>query len=220
MSARRFAPALVLGALYLCVGLISRLVLWAKFGAAADVPPMHVPMLALAGVVNDAVESLYLVAPLALYLFLLPDRWYRSRFNRRLLATGFVVTIAAIVYLAAAEYFFFDEFDARFNLVAFDYLVYPTEVFVDIWDAYPVLQVLIGSLLLAAAATWALRRWLLPRDEPSAPLRVRLAPFAVHITLLAAAIAWYPTNALSLSSNPITRSNSAVGTFRRCRAML
>ena len=48
----------------------------------------------------------------------------------------------ALIYLTAAEYFFFEEFDARFNIVAYDYLAYPTEVFTDIWDAYPVMKVL------------------------------------------------------------------------------
>ena len=37
-AARRFAPAVTFGALYLCVGLLTRLVLWARFGPAADVP--------------------------------------------------------------------------------------------------------------------------------------------------------------------------------------
>ena len=144
-------PALAFAALYLCVGMATRLLLWAQFGATAEVPAAHLPLLLLAGVVNDAVESLYLAAPLALYLLFLPDRWYRSRWNRTLLATGFVATIAGLTFLAVAEYFFFEEFDARFNLVAFDYLVYPAEVFIDIWEAYPVVPGLLGSLALAAA---------------------------------------------------------------------
>ena len=202
-AGRRFAPALTFGAIYLCLGLATRLLLWAKFGTAADVPATHLPMLLLAGLVNDAVESLYLVAPLALYLFLIPDRWYRSAVNRGLLAVGFVATIAGLVYLSAAEYFFFEEFDARFNLVAFDYLVYPAEVFVDIWEAYPVLKVLVASIALASLVTWKLRHWLLPGNRPTGTLRQRVAPFAVHATLLLAAIAWYPTSALSWSSNRV-----------------
>jgi len=202
-STRRFAPALVFGAIYLGVGLATRLLLWARFGTAADVPGTHLPMLLLAGLVNDAVECLYLVTPLALYLLLVPDRWYRSRFNRALLAAGFVLTISGFVFLAVAEYFFFEEFDARFNLVAFDYLIYPTEVFLDIWEAYPVVSGVIGSLALAAMVTWALRHRLLPGDLPASSLRQRLTPFAVHAALLTAVIAWYPTNAMSWSSNRV-----------------
>ena len=78
-AGRRFAPALALGAIYLCLGAATRLVLWLKFGTAADVPAPDLPLLMLAGLLNDAVESLYIVAPLALYLLLAPDRWYRTR---------------------------------------------------------------------------------------------------------------------------------------------
>ncbi|MCM2311044.1 MAG: sulfatase-like hydrolase/transferase [Steroidobacteraceae bacterium] len=191
------------GVVCLFVGLVTRVVLWMKFGPAADVPGAHLPMLLLAGLLNDAVESLYLTTPLALYLFLLPDRWYHSRFNRVLLSTGFVVAISGLVFLALAEYFFFEEFDARFNLVAFDYLVYPAEVFVDIWEAYPVVPGLIGSLAVAGAACWMFRRWLLPREASAAALRLRVAPFAMHAALLMAAILWYPTDALSWSSNRV-----------------
>ena len=67
-----------------------------------------------------------------------PDRWFRSTAWRVILCGATAATIAGLVYLTTAEYFFFEEFDARFNLVAYDYLAYPTEVFIDIWDAYPV----------------------------------------------------------------------------------
>jgi len=200
---RRFSAVPALGIIYLCLGLVTRLVLWARFGVAADVPASDLPLLLLAGLANDAVESLYLLAPLALYLFLLPDRWYRTRINRTLLTVGYALTIVSLTFLAAAEVYFFDEFDARFNLVAFDYLLYPAEVFTDIWEAYPVVKVLLATVALAAALTWALRHRLLAGAGTTSSLGQRLAPFAVHATALLAAIAWYPTDALSWSSNRV-----------------
>jgi phosphoglycerol transferase MdoB-like AlkP superfamily enzyme len=119
------------------------------------------------------------------------------------MTTGFVVTFAGMAYLSVAEIFFFEEFDARFNLVAFDYLLYPVEVFTDIWEAYPVVKVLIATLALAVLVTWLLRRRLLAGLDVVTSLRQRVAPFALHAAALAAAIAWYPTNALSWSSNRV-----------------
>jgi phosphoglycerol transferase MdoB-like AlkP superfamily enzyme len=200
---RRFEPALALAALYLCLGAVTRLVLWARFGTAADVSLTDLPLLLLAGLVNDLVTSLYVVTPLVLYLLLVPDRWHRSRISQALLATGFAATLCVLIYIAAAEFFFFEEFDSRFNLVAFDYLRFPEEVFLDIWEAYPVIKVLLVTALLAAAITWVLRRHLLAGTDAPSVLRGRLGPFAVHASLLAAAIAWYPTDALSLSSNRV-----------------
>jgi phosphoglycerol transferase MdoB-like AlkP superfamily enzyme len=203
VGGRRFAPALALGIFYVCLGLVTRLVLWAKFGVAADVPVADLPLILLAGLLNDAVEGLYLLAPFALYLFLVPGRWYGSRANRVLLAIGSVLTICGMAYVAAGEFYFFEEFDARFNLVAFDYLRYPVEVFTDIWQAYPVVKALLATVVLAAALTWALRHRLLPAGGTSSSLRQRVAPFALHAAALAAVIAWYPTDALSWSSNRV-----------------
>ena len=65
-AARRFAPALALGAFYVFLGVVVRMVLWVRFGTLADVPAADLPFLLLGGVVNDAVESLYLFAPFVL----------------------------------------------------------------------------------------------------------------------------------------------------------
>ena len=138
----RFAPAAALAVFYVALGFLARIVLWARFGSAADVPALDLPLLLLAGLANDAVESLYLLAPFVIYLLLIPDRWYRTSFQRGLLLAGTAITAGVLIYIAVAEIYFFEEFDARFNLVAVDYLAYPTEVFVDIWDAYPVVTAL------------------------------------------------------------------------------
>jgi len=199
----RFSPVLALGVLYLGLGLVVRLVLWVRFGAAAAVPASDLPLVLLAGTVNDAAESLYLLGPLVLYLFMVPDRWHRSRGNRILLTVCSLLTVAGLVYLAAAEVYFFEEFDARFNLVAFDYLIYPSEVFIDIWEAYPVVKVLLGTAALAVALTWLIRPLLLAGTEARSSVRQRLAPFTAFATALAAVIAWYPTDALSWSSNRV-----------------
>jgi phosphoglycerol transferase MdoB-like AlkP superfamily enzyme len=193
----------VLAAVYLVLGTLGRVVLWASFGRAADVPASHLPLVLLAGVVNDFVQALYLLAPLALYIALLPDRWFRTRANRIVLLAGTVLTMAALVYLTVAEYFFFEEFDARFNLVAFDYLAYPTEVFTDIWDAYPVMQVLGVAVALAAVTVYLLRHRIEPAFNGPVRLRVRLLAFVPYVAVLALAIGLYPTDALSVSSNRV-----------------
>jgi phosphoglycerol transferase MdoB-like AlkP superfamily enzyme len=200
---RRFAPWASLLAVYLALGFASRLILWGKFGIDADVSAVKLPFLMLAGLVNDFVEGLYLFAPFALYILLLPDRWYRSRWNRVVLYVGTLLSIAGLLYLAATEYFFFEEFDARFNLVAFDYLAFPGEVFVDIWEAYPVVRVLLAAIALGAVITYALRPWLAASNVMTVRFRERLWWFVPYSTLLLLAIAYYPTDALSLSANRV-----------------
>ena len=57
-----------------------------------------------------------------------------------MLLGGIVAGCCGLLFIAVSEYFFFEEFDARFNLVAVDYLVYPTESSADIWEEYPVVR--------------------------------------------------------------------------------
>lgn len=200
---QRFTPWLVLVGIYLALGLIGRVVLWAKFGTAADVGVAHLPLLLVGGTINDVIQSLYLFAPFALYILLVPDRWFRSQANRVILFVGMAATITGLIYLTVAEYFFFEEFDARFNIVAYDYLAYPTEVFTDIWDAYPVMKVLTAALTLAAVILFFLRHSITRGCDPVVRFRERLAVFVPYALALVLAIAFWPTNALSLSSNRV-----------------
>jgi phosphoglycerol transferase MdoB-like AlkP superfamily enzyme len=216
----RYSPWLTVVAVYLVLGLAGRTVLWSRFGMEADVGASRLPYVLTAGCVNDLVESLYLFAPFALYILLVPDRWFRSTANRVILYGATAATITGLIYLTAAEYFFFEEFDARFNIVAYDYLAYPTEVFTDIWEAYPVLKVLGVAMTLAALAIFFLRRSIKPGFEHAVRFRERLVAFAPYAVVLSLAVAFYPTNALSLSSNRVENEllqNGQSSFFRAAR---
>jgi phosphoglycerol transferase MdoB-like AlkP superfamily enzyme len=115
------------------------------------------PRIFATGALMDAITALYMVLPFALYLWLAPRRLYRSRIGRALVFAGMALTIGGCIYLVASEYFFFDEFNARFNYVAVEYLIYPTEVLTNIRDSYPVYQVLAAAVISAVALTWLLR---------------------------------------------------------------
>ncbi len=203
MATRRFSPVLTLAGFYVLLGTLARGVLWWQYGRDADVSASHLPLLLLAGLANDLVESLYLFAPLALYVFLVPDRWYQSRLGRALLLCGSALTIGGLLYLSVVENYFFEEFDARFNLVAFDYLAYPTEVFTDIWEAYPVVKVLLATILVALALTWLLREPLRAGSARPATGLGRAKFFSLYMLVTVCAAAFYSTGALSFSSNRV-----------------
>ena len=69
-SLTRFSPWLAIVAVYLVLGLVGRAILWARFGIEADVGAGRLPYIMTAGFINDLIESLYLFAPLALYILL------------------------------------------------------------------------------------------------------------------------------------------------------
>lgn len=199
----RYWPVYTLSAFYLVLGAVLRLVLWLAYGRGGGVVLTAMPWILLAGVINDTVQCLYLAAPLALYILLLRDRWYRTRANRWILTVGSFVTIFAAIYLAFIEFYFFQEYDARFNIVAFDYLMYPTEVVGDIWAAYPVVTVGIVTALLTIATFWLVHEHLRMGFAYTTRMGRRLLPFVVHMLLLGAAIAWWRTDTLSLSGNRV-----------------
>ena len=88
--AGRFRPLITLAFWYVCLGLVLRLVLWVAFGRAQQVSGLALPAIVGAGVIADLVQSFYLLAPFAVFLWLAPERLYRSRITRG--ATGTPVT--------------------------------------------------------------------------------------------------------------------------------
>ncbi len=161
MSSRTHADRLrlascLLGAVLL-VGAVLRVVLYAVFHDGAFRPATLAGALA-AGFVFDLLAALVVLAPAFLALGGLRLRFLaRPRVRMALLALAF----AALVFDAIAEYLYFEEFDARFNHIAVDYLLYPTEVFTNIGQSYDVPLVagvsLVAGILGALLASRRLR---------------------------------------------------------------
>jgi phosphoglycerol transferase MdoB-like AlkP superfamily enzyme len=215
----RFRPLLTLAAWYVVLGSIVRLVLWAAFGRTQQVGAGALGWILTAGAVADAVQSLYLLTPFALVLWLLPDRPYRSRAMRVTLLVGAFVWMFGLTFVAAIEYFFFAEFDARLNLVAVDYLMYPTEVVGDIWAEYPVVQVLVCVALLTALVVYALRRWLTPQPMLATSLKSRSLAFGVFAALTLICGLSFETHSLASSDNRVANEIAANGSSSFFRAL-
>jgi hypothetical protein len=214
---QRFAPVFTLAAAYVCAGAILRALLWWQFGRVSDVSVATLAWIVPVGLINDLVESAYLLLPLSLYIALMPDRWYRSRPARAVLALGSVATLAAMTFLCFIEYYFFQEFDARFNLVAVDYLVYPTEVIGDIRDAYPVRSVLLLAAVSGLTFTWWLRQRLVPPPLPVVRIKRRMGPALAQMAVVGLALAFFSTDSLTRSDNRVANeigANGAMSFFR------
>ena len=156
----RFRPVVALGAATLLVGALLRVVLWREFGLPEGVAATELPSILLRGLANDLVVTLYGLTPLVLYLALATERWLQTRTHRLLIGAACWLALFGMVFLAVVERYFFEEFDARFNLVAFDYLAYPTEVVGDVWTEYPVVRTAIAAAIAASAGVAFLRRWM------------------------------------------------------------
>jgi len=172
----RYFPLLLLAGVYLVVSALTRLVLYAVHLHELDVPLRDFAAVTVIGAVYDIATGFYLFLPYALYLFLLSDRLYRSRPHRAFLVAATAAVLFGLLYLAPVEYFFFDEFDARFNFVAVSYLLYPHEVFVNIWESYPVAQVLAAIAVITVGVMVWVYRPLMRSFESTTRLRQRALP--------------------------------------------
>lgn len=207
----RYAPLFIVGGCYLLCSLLLRLVLFGTFGLAASVPVLHLPFIIIIGIVNDCIALLYLLLPLSLLLLMIPDRFHDSRIRYIMTATGLWFSLFGLMYLCVVQFFFFQEFDARFNLVAVDYLIYPHEVFVNIWESYPVGKVLILVAGLSSAILYSLWPRLKRGCAAGPSIGRRFQILAIHSALMLAALLGFDTHSLDFSNKRVTNELSADG---------
>ncbi len=138
------------------------------------------------GELYDVLAAMWLLAPFVLYLALTTERWFHRPINRGLVRTGFFVSAGFAIFVAATEYFFFDEFTGRFNFVAVDYLIYPTEVVNNIWESYPLIPVLLGVIVASALSVRAIRQPLAEAFASTTPPSRRWATLGVYAAALGA----------------------------------
>lgn len=142
---------------YVLSSLLTRLLLVAVSLDAGLVTWGMLPRLFAMGMLLDAVTGMYLCAPFALYLWLVPRRVVDSALGRQAIFAGFALSIAACACLAAAEYFFFDSFHARFNDKAVEPLRHPADALRRILDTYPVCRVALTAAWAGLMSTFLLR---------------------------------------------------------------
>ena len=94
------------------------------------------PSVFVVGLFYDLGFLAYAALPLGLYLFLCPAPLWQRRGHRLMLGLLLLASIFAMLFVATAEWLFWDEFGVRFNFIAVDYLVYSDEVLNNLLDSY------------------------------------------------------------------------------------
>jgi phosphoglycerol transferase MdoB-like AlkP superfamily enzyme len=114
----------------------------------------------------DVVVALAVVAPLAIWCAFRRRPWVGQARWWLVGVVGLGWVVQAFLFIS--EGFFFDEFLSRFNTVAIDYLIYPTEVVTNLWESYPLVQIVLACVGLGMLMTWASLRWAGPVVAPVA----------------------------------------------------
>ena len=151
---------LVLLGLFLVLSTATRVILLLQAWGALDAGPRLLAMIFATGFFFDCVTFSYFAIPFALVLLLLPDRARRSRYMRPFTYAAFLAATYFLLFDAAAEYLFFEEFGTRFNFIAVDYLVYTTELVRNIRESYPLPSILGALFALDVVLILSIRKFI------------------------------------------------------------
>ena len=151
-----YAVTTVLRARYRLIGmligvelLIASLVRLVLFAAYRDnATSRDVFVIFAAGLLFDVLATLTAFLPLFAVVSMFRLRWLRPRLRMALVGA----ICFALCFDAFVQFFFFDEYSARYNHLALDYLMYPDEVFGNIFASYNV--PLFAGIALVAPSCW------------------------------------------------------------------
>lgn len=135
----------------------------------------------LSGFYRDVFVGLLFSLPLFFYLWVVPLRLWKARWHRYVFWGVGAALVFIVLFLMVTEYYFFEEFKSRFNTVAVDYLLYPHEVFVNIWESYHTGLVIVLVAAVTAGWLWVAARRFAPMWEQVGSRRTRGMAFGAAV---------------------------------------
>lgn len=181
----RYAFAAVFLITLLAASSFLRLLFFLWFRLPGPVSAGTVAKIFLIGLHQDLLIVTLTVLPLLIWFLVVNEGAFGKLWHRIVFIGGFTVFWAVKIFLLFTSYYFFKEFRSRFNTVSVDYLLYPHEVFINIWESYPVVKVIVVCVLLSLI--WVIpvfmyfrRMWYQP-----ATMRARFAYVAGAVALCA-----------------------------------
>lgn len=193
---KRYSAVLLFTILFVSISFIIRTVL-----IFFDLPSLELSFSRLLaiytfGLFYDLVACSYFLIPFVIYNLCVPDKIFNSKIHKYISYAFFILAVGILVFSAVSEWFFWEEFQVRFNFIAVDYLVYTTEVISNIQESYP-MPLLASGMIAASAFVFILVRKYFDKaflDKSSFMQRL----ISTTIILVLPLIAWLTINDRSL----------------------
>ena len=166
----RFGLAALMTIILVTVSFITRTLLLVASASQISFTFYNIIGLYLIGLFYDLVNASYFIIPLVLYLWLAPHGLFTKTWHRYIMYGFFLVFTLGLLFNASSEWFFWDEFNTRYNFIAVDYLVYTTEVIGNIRQSYPIEWIIAGEVVVALLIVLGIR----PLIKLSAGHQIRL----------------------------------------------
>lgn len=183
---QRVRLVLLLVFILVSISTMTRLILLIKSWAGLDITFLNFAGVFVIGWLYDMVNATYFIIPLVLYLWLVPGKLFGKAWHRFVLYGIFMVSTFVLLFNAAAEWFFWDEFSSRFNFIAVDYLVYTTEVIGNIQQSYPIGWIMVGITITSLLILYFIRSRIktATSNDPSFRERTRIVALYVPTVLI------------------------------------
>lgn len=140
------------------------------------------------------------------------NHWLNTRPSRWFMEFCWLFVFCFVPLFAIIEGLFFTEFDGRLNYIAFEYLVYPTEVCCNIWQSFPVVELVSVVVLFGGGMWWTMRQRFRRMLDDQMPLRLRVGVFAS--VWLAIASLWLTSGMGSMNVTSNRTANECTGKWR------
>ncbi|TKG94284.1 alkaline phosphatase family protein [Puteibacter caeruleilacunae] len=201
----RFGGIIIFGAIFLVLSFTIRTVLLITDLNNVDLNLLKFIQIYGYGLFYDLVTISYFIVPFVIYLLIAPDFIFRTKIHRWIAYVFFIITIGILVFSAIGEWFFWEEFNVRYNFIAVDYLVYTHEVIANIRESYPMPLIILGMLLVSSGIFMLVRRRFETTMQCETPFKSRLK---VCLILLALPLmAFYSVDKTSAEIEDNTYSN-------------
>lgn len=210
----RFGPVAILIVMVCTVSFITRLLLLIRSVPNLDWNPLNWVLIFLVGFFYDLVTGFYAAIPLVLYCWLMPRVIYTKKWHRFILYGILGFAFFLLLFNASAEWFFWDEFNVRYNFIAVDYLVYTTEVIGNIQQSYPILPYLLAGLFVIALILVWYKRKKIKLSQQSQLRFLKRTPVALLLLIIPAASWFLVNNSLrNFSSNNYVKELAGNGLY-------
>ncbi|ULQ56417.1 LTA synthase family protein [Flavihumibacter rivuli] len=198
---------------FVAVSAISRTALLVSGWPEVSLRPLQLLGVYGIGLFYDLIAGWYFALPVFLLVWLLPVRFQRSKFGLVLMKSVLLLSILLLVLNAFAEWFFWQEFNVRYNFIAVDYLIYTNEVLGNIWQSYNIPLVIAGVLLLTFLVWFFVRKRVVAPSGKVGPV-THISVLLMVVTIGLGDFVWVDEGLRNFSDNKLNNELAGNGMFQ------
>lgn len=168
----------------------------------------------LVGLFFDFITLCYIALIPLLYYVFVPAKLFNKKSHQLFLRSLYFVLVFVFIFSAFSEWFFFEEFQTRFNFIAVDYLIYTQEVIGNIVESYPIYYLILVIFIISVIVFYFTHKKIIIEKHHNFSLKLK--KFSVYISILMMAFFFIDSSKLSgsFSQNNYVREIMQNGVYQ------